>query len=377
MSTITKQAVQAVADLKAGYTLGNADVAILNELARIALASLEAGESVKSAGFIEGKADGADRYIFKAYYGQSVEVGGKLYTAPSAPGAPDGLRLALSNAGIASPESDEMLAATCEKYIQALVTWVKDRKPFRPAQVSVPDERYQHLSDLYHVQEKRLFKLAQRIKGPSFDKYAHSPSQAIDVLESALFGESDDTCRAAMLQGKAELVTAHPELTVWYGSMPETNGKTNWTAMLHRKGHHPWEGITIDRSEYPERVRYEADRMRHLIGELTDEPDILAYDADAHSGYAEPVSQRDELPYDPQIAAYEKIMEQAIPDGYALVPVEPTEDMIVAGFESRPDESFSKSEEWEAYQRMSGCEQAAHRAKLCWAAMLKAAPQQE
>lgn len=182
---------------------------------------------------------------------------------------------------------------------------------------------------------------------------------------------------AAMLQGKAELVTAHPELTVWYGSMPETNGKTNWTAMLHRKGHHPWEGITIDRSEYPERVRYEADRMRHLIGELTDEPDILAYDADAHSGYAEPVSQRDELPYDPQIAAYEKIMEQAIPDGYALVPVEPTEDMIVAGFESRPDESFSKSEEWEAYQRMSGCEQAAHRAKLCWAAMLKAAPQQE
>ena len=39
---ITKQEVQAVADLKAGYTLGHADVAILNELARIALASLEA-----------------------------------------------------------------------------------------------------------------------------------------------------------------------------------------------------------------------------------------------------------------------------------------------------------------------------------------------
>ncbi|HGA2240446.1 TPA: hypothetical protein ACIRVD_002068 [Enterobacter roggenkampii] len=39
---ITKQKVQAVSDLKAGYTLGHADVAILNELARIALASLEA-----------------------------------------------------------------------------------------------------------------------------------------------------------------------------------------------------------------------------------------------------------------------------------------------------------------------------------------------
>ena len=42
MSNIDKHAVQAVADLKAGYTLCHADVAILNELARIALASLEA-----------------------------------------------------------------------------------------------------------------------------------------------------------------------------------------------------------------------------------------------------------------------------------------------------------------------------------------------
>lgn len=42
MSNIDKHAVQAVADLKAGYTLGHADVAILNELARIALASIEA-----------------------------------------------------------------------------------------------------------------------------------------------------------------------------------------------------------------------------------------------------------------------------------------------------------------------------------------------
>ena len=42
MSNIDKHAVQAVADLKAGYTLGHADVAILNELARIALASLKA-----------------------------------------------------------------------------------------------------------------------------------------------------------------------------------------------------------------------------------------------------------------------------------------------------------------------------------------------
>ncbi|TKU92263.1 DUF551 domain-containing protein [Citrobacter sp. wls617] len=65
------------------------------------------------------------------------------------------------------------------------------------------------------------------------------------------------------------------------------------------------------------------------------------------------------------------------PDGYVLVPIVPTENMIINGFESEPDELFSKSEEWDAYQEMSGCEQAAHRAKLCWAAMIKAAPKQE
>ncbi|EJN2431576.1 hypothetical protein NPF39_001010 [Salmonella enterica subsp. enterica serovar Uganda] len=45
MTTITREQAQAVSDLKAGYTLGHADVAILKELARIALASLTA-ESV-------------------------------------------------------------------------------------------------------------------------------------------------------------------------------------------------------------------------------------------------------------------------------------------------------------------------------------------
>ncbi|ELL9165488.1 DUF550 domain-containing protein [Salmonella enterica] len=66
----------------------------------------------------------------------------------------------------------------------------------QPAPVA-PDERCQHLSELYHAQEKRLFKLAQRIKGPTFDKYSHSLSQAIDVLELAIFGESEEPCRAA------------------------------------------------------------------------------------------------------------------------------------------------------------------------------------
>lgn len=78
-------------------------------------------------------------------------------------------------------------------------------------------------------------------------------------------------------------------------------------------------------------------------------------------------------PVDPQIAAYEKIMEQAVPDGWVTVPVEPTEGMVIAGFEAELREEFRDPEAWEAFEAMSGCEQAAHRAKLCWAAMIAAA----
>lgn len=65
------------------------------------------------------------------------------------------------------------------------------------------------------------------------------------------------------------------------------------------------------------------------------------------------------------------------PDGYVLVPIVPTEDMIVNGFESVPDPHFSDEKEWEEYEALSGCRQAARRAELCWAAMIKAAPKQE
>ncbi|ENU8846971.1 dATP/dGTP pyrophosphohydrolase domain-containing protein [Salmonella enterica] len=88
---------------------------------------------------------------------------------------PDGLRQALSNAGIAAPESDEMLAATCEKYIQMLVTWVKDRKPFQPAPV-MPEEITDESTE-------------QRLMGRH---WAHS------------FCAGWNACRAAMLKGDAK-----------------------------------------------------------------------------------------------------------------------------------------------------------------------------
>ncbi|WP_296187812.1 hypothetical protein [Pseudomonas sp. UBA1879] len=59
---------------------------------------------------------------------------------------------------------------------------------------------------------------------------------------------------------------------------------------------------------------------------------------------------------------------------WKLVPVEPTENMVINGFESVPNQCFTDEEVWEQYSEMSGCQQAAFRAKLCWAAILAAAP---
>lgn len=86
-----------------------------------------------------------------------------------------------------------------------------------------------------------------------------------------------------------------PDLIVWYGAMPESNGRSNFTATLMRKGASVFDtsNYTFQRSEYPDRTRYEADCMRYLIGELAEEPSILDYDADKHSGYVAPAAQGD------------------------------------------------------------------------------------
>ncbi|OEH09155.1 hypothetical protein AN685_0208360 [Enterobacter roggenkampii] len=86
--------------------------------------------------------------------------------------------------------------------------------------------------------------------------------------------------------------------------------------------------------------------------------------------------------YDPERSGKRRVLYSAplmpaLANGWVVVPVEPTEDMIVQGFESEPDESFNDADVWEAYEAMSGCQQAAHRAKLCWSAMLAAAPKPE
>lgn len=103
-----------------------------------------------------------------------------------------------------------------------------------------------------------------------------------------------------------QMTDEQPKLTVWYGSMPESNGKSNYTAILNRadaKGLDAFCGFTIARSEYPDRVRYEADCVRHLIGELPEKPCITDYDADKHSGYVAPAALAKQVPAQEQALA--------------------------------------------------------------------------
>ena len=76
-----------------------------------------------------------------------------------------------------------------------------------------------------------------------------------------------------------------PKLTVKLCSFPESNGKRNWTALLVRT--EKWDGligtcggISIAHGELWNRVAYEAERAKLLIGERDTEPCILNYGDD-------------------------------------------------------------------------------------------------
>ena len=278
MSNIDKHAVQAVADLKAGYSLGHADVAILNELARIALASLEADPVAFRSKLQPPTAIGSERWDYTDHrQPDAFELENcfieRLFTAPPAPANAEPVawlwshRKHPSEVTLVRPEDDERAEGahwsgwSCQALYAA-----------PPAPASVPDE------DLLHM--------------------------AASAIED-LLSNKDRYCAG-----------------VW----ADIPAKLRRAAMLQGARNHPEDNL-----------------------------DMVDHSGDANEKGNSPV----------------------IPDGWVLVPVEPTEDMIVNGFESEPDESFSDEREWEAYDAMSGCQQAAHRARLCWAAMLAAAPRPE
>jgi len=160
-----------------------------------------------------------ERYNDHVEHGSQVRI---VYAAPPAPVVPEAIENAIEYIKSIAFHIDEndYHGQHIAHFMQQAIMWLEGdacRAAMHSSTISnsadiaideashvtapiVPDANYQQLSELYHSQEKRLFKIAQRIKGPSFDKYAYSPSQAIDVLEVAIFGESNDGGAAALNQ---------------------------------------------------------------------------------------------------------------------------------------------------------------------------------
>lgn len=97
--------------------------------------------------------------------------------------------------------------------------------------------------------------------------------------------KTPDPCGSDSSAELDDVKPVQPKLTVKLCSFPESNGKRNWTALLVRVD--KWDGligncggITVDRGELWNRVAYEAERARFLIGERDTEPHILDYGDD-------------------------------------------------------------------------------------------------
>lgn len=166
--------------------------------------------------------------------------------------------------------------------------------------------------------------------------------------------------RAAMLQGAEPVTTAYKlpaEAVYGYFAFNDHHGeeffKKREDAIAFCK-----EAIEEYRQENAEEGCDHDEVRRTCWGIIMQEGTDFEVDNEGHIDYA----------LTPELAGDSPV----IPDGWVAVPVEPTEHMIVEGFESEPDEFFSDAELWEAYNAMTGCHQAAHRAKLCWAAMIAA-----
>lgn len=201
-----------------------------------------------------------------------------------------------------------------------------------------------------------------------------------------------NACRAAMLQGADGTLTNEGTIPVTqfkpvadlYGLTSPTGGETSFTFDAVEARDFIDGGWSCQ--EYVELERFQEAITNHTEDKLA----MVDHSGDSNN-MVEPVTTACELrdavdairnsgiaiDGEKILAERDALNSPVIPDGWVLVPIEPTEHMIVEGFESEPDEFFSDEEVWEAYDAMSGCQQAAHRAKLCWAAMIKAAPKLE
>ncbi|HAS0987937.1 hypothetical protein DP180_13795 [Enterobacter kobei] len=271
MSNIDKQAVQAVADLKAGYTLGHADVAILNELVRIALALLEAeAVCVIDQSNLDYLKSGADADVWPASRKEMGDV--LLYrTAPPAPAKAEPVawlwshRKHPSEVSLVRPEDDERAEGahwsgwSCQALYAA-----------PPAPVSVPDE-------------------------VCWEDVPEEITEDDMALASA-WAHGFNQCRAAMLKHSEPFIVTSDHRMM---EMPQVEAINAVTAMLQG----------VENAETPTTMQ-----------------------------------TAPALDSSPKIAELPSGNSPVIPDGWVLVPEEPTHEMLEAG-----DEQFGT---YDVYRRM-------------------------
>lgn len=117
-----------------------------------------------------------------------------------------------------------------------------------------------------------------------------SPLEILDDIENAFYLTGGLVGAEGWIEDLKEKLAElqrenQPKLTVKLTSFPESNGKRNWTALLVRE--EKWGGligncggISIAHGEYWNRVAYEAECAKLLIGERDTEPCILDYGDD-------------------------------------------------------------------------------------------------
>lgn len=187
------------------------------------------------------------------------------------------------------------------------------------------------------------------------------PESARDIVEECA-DIAENACRAAMLHAGNSLAQSDccPEQNCIHSAQGVDRPVAWHHSAKSKEGNHGTCCFSYA-SSHDFGPRYEKPQSQpHYL------PERLDYDRALHF-----------LSTEPRKVTPETVMggnSPVIPDGYVMVPKQPTERMVIDGFESEPDETFSEPEVWEAFQKMSGCEQAAYRARLCWAAMLAAAP---
>lgn len=271
MSNIDKQAVQAVADLKAGYTLGHADVAILNELVRIALALLEAeAVCVIDQSNLDYLKSGADADVWPASRKEMGDV--LLYrTAPPAPAKAEPVawlwshRKHPSEVSLVRPEDDERAEGahwsgwSCQALYAA-----------PPAPVSVPDE-------------------------VCWEDVPEEITEDDMALASA-WAHGFNQCRAAMLKHSEPFIVTSDHRMM---EMPQVEAINAVTAMLQG----------VENAETPTTMQ-----------------------------------TAPALDSSPKIAELPSGNSPVIPDGWVLVPEEPTHEMLEDG-----DEQFGT---YDVYRRM-------------------------